>query len=314
MKSATEENKPVVVTVIEKEANIPLTAETAKATAEAVKPTVVTNLEKPASAPQPTQPTQVLLETTKLASDAAKSVIPFVVTVVETAKTPIAIPVTVPEKPLATVMVEVPVSTKTSPVPPTAKVEAPAPIKLVVQPCVKSEMPTVIKVEASVAAPAPIKTEAPKNKAVPTAAPITIVQVKPDQVPLITATPTSSPRIRRRSGSNIAPAAPDVPVLILTRPDRKPSKLSMSTKAANPFDDPDLGPPVIEVITTPSKPHSHPRPRRSKMDRFLARLACEPRPKATKRISSRRSRMRASFRRMVSSTSLAKTSMGQTKD
>jgi len=173
-----------------------------------------------------------------------------------------------------------------------AVVEKPAEV---VKPATEITKPVVV---AIVDKPPPVRTEKPAAAKPVRSEPatVTVMHIRSDQPVPMTATPNPSPRVRRRSGSNIVPASPDVPVLILTKPDRKPSKLSMSVKAMDPFDDPTLGPPVIELSTEHKKPRPRERGRRARVHRFLTCMGYEPHPRASKR-EKRLDRVTASLKR-----------------
>lgn len=88
------------------------------------------------------------------------------------------------------------------------------------------------------------------------------------------ATPVSSPRNRRRSESNIIPAT-EVPVLLLTKPDRKPSKLATSSRPVDPYKEPYVHPTTKERHAHKSKVGKQIRFRRSKRHRFMSCLLCD---------------------------------------
>jgi len=174
-----------------------------------------------------------------------------------------------------------------------AEVTKPAVVAVVNDP---GEVPKVVEiVKPAVEAVKPIVIAVANN---PTEAPSKVASQTPTTAKVespSTNTPHPSPRLRRRSDSNIIPASP-VPAIFLTKPDRKPSKLSMSY---NPYDDPNLGPAVNETSPQNSGSRWHQKPRRSKMKRLVDILGCEPPQRDLKRLR-KRDRIRALQKRMVS--------------
>jgi len=280
----------VTVAVVGKQADIPKAIEAVRQpVAEAVKPTVVAVMNNANQAP----------EVVAVVKPAVKMVEP---TIVESANIPY-------REPRVHEIIQ-----------PIAGTIDPAIIKLVNNPIETTQAVT----EVVQTVPAPIQVPFPPGTVI--AAPDAIrVEPATNQTPTVVGvgtpmmrpnTPAPSPRLRRPSDSNIIPANPDVPAIVLTKPDRKTKPSKYPTYSH--YDDNggvDVFNPTTGYTSTHGSPWLSPKPdrktgslgsqpsklsinynpsddaggvdismpRRSRMQRFLVYLGCEPLPRKRKR-------------------------------